>query len=144
MYNDLSTYCLCESFYATSGEKQCEGSRLRHGHSKPLNQTLALHFESKWTGGGRWRLWAVGWEVVVVVVGGVLGYNYVKNYLYSCFMICSGGVCFKVLPRDWQCVTKMQTHGVLKRRNWLICVCASVCVWAHRYVYLLARIRAFD
>lgn len=55
--------------------------------------------------------------------GGALGCKYVKNYLYSCFMICSGGVCFKVLPWDWQCVTKMQTYGVLKRRNWLICEC---------------------
>ena len=89
---------------ATSGEKQSERSHLRHGHSRSLSQTLTQHFQSKWTGGGRWRRWAVGWEVVERS-GGVLGYNYVKNYLYPCFMICSGGVCFKVLPRDWQCVT---------------------------------------
>lgn len=53
--------------------------------------------------------------------------KYVKNYLSSCFMICSGGVCFKVLPGDWKCVTKTQTHGALKRRNCLICLPACVC-----------------
>lgn len=62
----------------------------------------------------------------------LLGHDYVKNYLSSCFMICSGGVCFKVLPRDGKCVTKMQTHGVLKRRNWLICVHEPT----RRYVHL--------
>lgn len=58
--------------------------------------------------------------------GGFWDTNYVRNFLYSCFMIC-----FKVLPQDWQCVTKTQTHGVLKCRNWLICVCVCsvhVCV----------------
>lgn len=63
------------------------------------------------------------------VLLGVLGHKYVKNYLSSRFMISSGGVCFKVPPRDWKCVTKTQTHGALKRRNCLIC--ARACMSAH-------------
>lgn len=55
----------------------------------------------------------------------------VKHYCYSAgFMVCSGGEeIFKVLPGDQQCATQKQTHAVLKRRNWLIClrVCVTVC-----------------
>lgn len=57
---------------------------------------------------------------------GALGHHYVKNYLYSRFMISSGGVCFKVLPRDRQCVTKMQTYGALKCRNRPNCMCLCI------------------
>lgn len=48
----------------------------------------------------------------------------VKHRWYSpAFMMCSGGEeSFKVLPGDQQCVTQKQTHAVLKRRNWLICL----------------------
>lgn len=113
-------------FHETSVEEPCEGSRVRQTSAPNTHPALSRVNGSKWIEGGGCGL--VGGWCWCCGSGRVLGHSSVKNYLYSCFMMCSGGVCFKVLPGDWQCVTKKQTHAVLKRRNWLICWCWCWCV----------------
>lgn len=109
--------------------KSCRG--FHHSCSWDSFQDTSGQRESGGGGGGG------GSEVegeAVLLGGGSSG----KKHLSSCFMICSGGVCFKVLPRDWKCVTKTQTHGAPRRRNWLICLraCARVHEPTRRNVHL--------